>query len=137
MPNVHKYTLIISQYGYSRHMYIVKFIPETFLQNAMNLATELETYKRDKDDERAIEFGDLKYFKENNIASRYNVNDQGDIYFINAMYVNYLMGESIEYYDCSRRESAGFKKKSEQEAIREHHNGSKVMEILKKYFEIA
>lgn len=137
MASDYKYTLIVSQYDYSRHMYLVKFDPITFIESAKNFTAELQKYKRDGGDTREIEFGDLKYFKESDIASRYNVNDQGDIYFINAVYSNYLMGESIEYYDCSRRESAGFKKKSAKEAIREHHNGLRVMEILKKHFDIA
>ena len=133
----YKYTLIISQYDYSRHMYLVIFDQATFLENAKNLAIELQKYKRDEGDIRETEFGDLKYFKESDIAPRYNINDQGDIYFLNAVYANYLMGESIEYYDCSRRGSAGFKKKVDKEAIRNHHNGSRVMGIVKKYFDIA
>lgn len=133
----YKYTLIVSQYDYSRHMYIVKHDPKTFIQNAKNFATELEKYKRDEDDKRDIVFGDLAYFDQEVFSSRYNINDQGDIYFINACYANYLIGEAIEYYEQSRRESAGFKKKTAKEAILKHHNGLEVKKILRKYFEIV
>ena len=133
----YKYTLIVSQYDYSRHMYIVKHDPKTFIQNAKNLVIELEKYKRDEDDKKDIVFGDLTYFRQEDISSRYNINDQGDIYFINAVYANYLIGEAIEYYEYSRRESAGFKKKMAKEAIQKHHNGLEIKTILRKYFEIV
>jgi len=133
----YKYTLIVSQYRHSRHMFLVKHNPETFLESAKNFTAELEKYKRNEDFERDIDLGDLVYHKEDVIHSRYNINDFGDIYFINAEYANGLMHDAIEYHEASRRESVGFKKKGVTESIEKHHSLWKVKEILLRHFEIA
>lgn len=134
----YKYSLIISQYHHSRHMYIVK-IDENFIENARKCATEIMKYKRNGEITTKY-LGDLEpeySGKDKEMRSRYNINDAGDICFINAGYANYCMGEAFKYKEDSRRESVGFKKKIVIEAIRDHHNDNKIFEIVKKYFEIA
>lgn len=131
-----KYSLIISQYYYSRHMFIVH-LKEDFLENAKSFAAELMTYKRDEDCKREMYLGDFDYIKDSEIRRRYNINDSGDIYFIQSPYINYLMNEAIDYHEDSLRESRGFQKKAITNAISDHHNYRKVKEIVEKYFEIA
>jgi hypothetical protein len=141
MPDL-RYSLIVSQYYHSRHMFIVK-IDENFIDNARKFACELMEYKRSSlpDDfysSRGKYLGDLdpEYCGEK-LRPRYNINDTGDIYFINFKYANRCMYEAFEYREDSRRESVGFKKKSVTDSIAEHHNRDRVKEILEKYFEIA
>jgi hypothetical protein len=81
--------------------------------------------------------GDLTYRPETEIRSRYNVNDSGDIYFIQSKYANYCKCVAIEYAEDSRREGVGFKQKKVLDAISKNHDPRKVNEIIKKYFEIA
>lgn len=134
---MHKYVLIISQYYHSRHMYIVHR-PDDFLDKAREFAIELMKHKRSADNTRPMYLGDLdpEYAGDGN-KSRYNINDSGDIYFLQAKYANYLMEQSWEYRDISRRQAQGFKKKSELESIHRHHTEKHVYELVKKYFEIA
>jgi len=134
----YKYTLIVSQYSHSRHMYIVKHDPETFIETAKNFARELMSYKRGTNE--AVEdkdLGDLVYNPTAEIRSRYNINDYGDIYFINGQYANRLMEEAGNYYVDCYRECRSYVKKELERRIYEHHNGRNVTEILKKYFEIV
>ncbi|MDP4143212.1 MAG: hypothetical protein Q8936_01840 [Bacillota bacterium] len=135
----YKYCLIVSQYYHSRHMFIVK-IGENFIEKARKFALELNRYKRSVDDESLENLGDLdpKYCGDTSeLRPRYNINDAGDIYFINACYVNKCMWDSWEYREATRRESAGFKKKSVLNDISQHHNYEKVQEIVEKHFEIV
>lgn len=132
----YKYSLIVSQYYFSRHMFIVH-IKEDFIEKAKQFAYELMVYKRSEDCERELYAGDLDYIKDGEIRRRYNTNDSGDIYFIQSPYANYCMHEAIEFREDSIRESRGFQKKSITNAISEHHDYRKVKEIVGKYFEIA
>lgn len=132
-----KYTLIVSQYYHSRHSFIVKHDSETFLEKAKSFVAELEKYKRDEDCKEGVKLGDLIYHNQNIMSPRYNVNDHGDIYFINATYVNALVHDAIEYHEVSRRESIGFKGKGVNESIGKHHDFWIVRGILEKHFEIA
>jgi hypothetical protein len=133
----YKYTLIISQYRWSRHFFIVKH-DENFIENARKFATELMEYKNSSDSKRELYLGDLDptYLKAE-IRRRYNINDHGDIYFIQSTSANFLMSESWSYKEDTRRESRGFQKKSDKQSISDHHEYYKVKEILNKYFEIA
>jgi len=135
------YTLIISQYYHSRHSYIVKHDSDTFLDTARKFAAELMEYKRGDPQEwlRPINesLGDLIYRPDNKIRSRYNINDSGDIYFIQSKYANYCKCIAVEYADDSRREAIGFKRKEVLNKISERHNRDTVKAIVEKYFEIA
>ncbi|PWW37364.1 MULTISPECIES: hypothetical protein [Paenibacillus] len=136
---MYKYTVIISQYYHTRHIFIVQHDEKTFLDSARELTEELMDYKREADCEREKYLGDLdpKYSDGREIRSRYNVNDSGDIYFIQTVYANRAMEFGIEYNETSIRESRGFKSKKIQEAIYNHHSYKTVFEIVKKHFEIA
>jgi hypothetical protein len=137
----YKFTLIISQYRWSRHSFIVKHCPD-FLEKAKAFAVELITYKRGENNNGwnkppEENLGDLTYHKEDKIYPRYNINDAGDIYFINSAYANYLKDIAIEYAEVSKRESKGYKPKGYEEDVAKSHNFRTVKEILEKHFEIV
>ncbi len=134
----YKYSLIVSQYYYSRHMFIVK-IDENFIETARKFAVELMQYKRgDNFWTDKIYLGDLDpEYSSGELRYRYNINDAGDIYFINFNYANSCMHEAFEYNEASKRESAGYQKKQKVEDIAKHHDYRKVTEIVQKYFEIV
>jgi len=136
--NGYKYCLIVSQYYHSRHMFIVK-IEDNFLENAREFAVELMEYKR-SESTKGTYLGDLGPTYSNSkteMRSRYNINDAGDIYFMNYGCANSCMLEAFKYKEDSQRESVGFKRKDVLHAISEHHEYFKVREILTEYFEIA
>jgi hypothetical protein len=115
----------------------VKFEGDKFLEKAKSLVAELENYKRRPGYERDIEYGDLTYYPVDKIASRSNVNDQGDIYFVNSKYANYCKCEAEEYLETTIRESRGYIKVEIKDSISEHHYYDRVKRIVEKYFEIA
>jgi hypothetical protein len=137
----YKYTVIISQYRWSRHIYIVKF-EENFLEKAKMFATELMAYKRGENNNNwrkppEESLGDLTYHSTDKIIGRYNINDAGDIYFINSACANRCKDIAIEYWEVSNYESRGYKPKALMEDIRQNHNKTVVEKILEKHFEIA
>jgi hypothetical protein len=132
---MYKYTLIISQFYYSRHFFIVKH-DENFIENAKKFALELVAHKRCFETGRELYIGDLE-IESKEIRQRYNINDQGDIYFLQSNYANGLMGDSWGYKEDTRRESRGFQKKADVERINKHHNYKDVKKIVEKHFEIA
>ncbi|WP_135552068.1 hypothetical protein [Paenibacillus cymbidii] len=137
MESPFKYTLIVSQYYYSRHFFIVHHTHD-FLEKARLFAAELMEYKRSGDNPRPIRLGDLDpEWSSGNIRGRYNINDTGDIYFIQGNYANRLMEESWEFRDTSKRESRGFQSKQVMQDISKNHDRTKVRAIVEKHFEIA
>ena len=132
-----KYTLIVSQYYHSRHCFIVEFNPKTFIEQAKKLTSDLQKLKRQAGSEHDIDYGDLTYKQADEIYSRYNINDSGDIYFINSMYSSHLMGVACGYQADSIRESRGYIKAAIKERIYEHHLDYVVRKIVEKYFKIA
>jgi hypothetical protein len=131
----YKYTLIISQFYYSRHYFIVKH-DKHFMENAKKFALELMKHKRFIDTEREFYIGDLEA-ESKKIRQRYNINDQGDIYFIQSYYANYCMTVTWMYLEDTRRESRGFQKKAVVERISKHHSYIDVKKIVEKHFKIA
>ncbi|PEI73452.1 hypothetical protein CN646_07600 [Bacillus wiedmannii] len=131
-----KYTLLVSQYYHSRHMFIVKH-KEDFLEQAKKCATELIEYKRESGFDREISLGDLTYFEDDTIRSRYNINDQGDIYFIQGESIQRLMRDILYYQEESIRQGRGRIKKAVLNDIAEHHQLSEVTKIVEKYFEVS
>jgi hypothetical protein len=82
--------------------------------------------------------GDLDpQYSTGSIRSRYNINDAGDLYFIQSNYANYCKNTAIEFAEDSRREAVGFKRKEVLDGITIHHDSGKVFKIVEKYFEIA
>jgi hypothetical protein len=135
----YKYTLIISQYYHSRHFFIVHQT-EDFLIKAKEFSLELMKHKRDESDNKKLDCGDIDYQFErglDGVRQRYNINDAGDIYFIQGNFTNYLAGISRDYQKDSIRESKGYIKKAITDDISKHHSYSDVAEIVEKYFELA
>ncbi|MEB4819767.1 hypothetical protein [Bacillus thuringiensis] len=89
-----KYTLLVSQYYHSRHMFIVEHKGD-FLGQAKKCATRLIEYKRKNGSESEISLRDLTYFKDDTIRSRYNINDPGDIYFIRGDSIKSLIADVL------------------------------------------
>ena len=90
-----KYVLIVSQYYYSHHCFVVSASEDGYREKALSLIEKLENYKRDDDNERLYHYGTL--FRENaytEISGRWNVNDAGDIYFIPLRFGNGGFAES-------------------------------------------
>lgn len=131
-----KYTLLVSQYYHSRHMFIVEH-KEDFLGQAKKCATELIEHKREKDFEHEISLGDLTYFQEDTIRSRYNINDQGDIYFIQGDSIQSLIGDVLNYHETSVNQSSRRIKKAVLNDIAEHHRLSEITKIVEKHFDVA
>jgi len=133
-----RFCLIVSQYFHSRHLFIVN-IDENFLENARLFATELIAYKRsDERENRGLYLGDLSpEYCGVNLRPRYNINDAGDIYFINYVLATRCMNEAFDYRESSRRQASGFQKKSISESIAAHHKYGVVEKIVKKYFKVA
>lgn len=132
----YKYTLIVSQYYHSRHTFIVHHT-EDFIERAKKFAAELIVYKRDEGSEEGMYLGDLDYIKDDKIRSRYNINDQGDIYFIQSGYAHFLKDRAVEFSTVSDRENRGYQSQRITDAIAEHHSYRKIKEIVKRHFKIA
>lgn len=136
-----KYSLIVSQYYHSRYYFIVN-CTDDFVEKAKTFATELMAYKRDEAENKyrnpiKENLGDLIYFKDPEIKARYNINDAGDIYFIQGNSINHLFGEMEYYKKYSVMESKGYIKKAIVQAIENHHDVSIISEIVKKHFVLA
>lgn len=130
----YNYCLIISQYYYSRHSFIVAF-PDNFIEVCKKFIQEIEDYKRDCKG-RQYSFGDIGYIKSESYSSRYNVNDDGDIYFINSNNLNYLKAVAEQYCLTSYKESRPYQPKRITKAIEEHHEYDEIYKIVSKYFKI-
>ncbi|HIE6631486.1 hypothetical protein [Bacillus luti] len=131
-----KYTLLVSQYYHSRHMFIVEHKGD-FLGQAKKCATELIEYKRENGSEREISLGDLTYFKDDTIRSRYNINDRGDIYFIQGDSIQSLIADVLNYHETSVNQKRGRIKKAVLNDVVEHHQLSEITKIVKKHFDVA
>lgn len=134
---MYKYTLIVSQYWHSRHFFIVQHEPD-FIEKARTFAAELMDYKRDEGCKRGKYLGDLdpEYVGDGS-RRRYNINDTGDIYFLQSDSITHLHNELKGYEADSRRERRGFKRKEVTVSIDQHHDFDRVDEIVRKYFEVA
>lgn len=138
---MNRYCLIVSQYRYSYHTFIVK-VPtdiETFKSCLFNLIKELENYKRNSDDTREINYGDLEslLYKNKELFNTYNINDAGDIYIRNFESINRLKDEAIYYEKKEVERDKRYKTQKEIEDTEHHHGYDTVYQIVKKYFEIA
>lgn len=136
----YKYILIVSQYWHSYYMFAVKAPEDDKLIEKMQQCTiELDKYKGGGvNNDHAIKASDPFYdYKDNKIRRRYNVNGNGDIYFIMRDTIQELL-DQYEYhlYQCIQM-SKGYKRKAVIEDISNNHNYEKVKEIVTKYFEMA
>lgn len=132
------YCLIVSQYYYSRHCYIVEYDPDSFLYSARGLIEELEVYKRTKELQAfAIYYGDLSKEHYTPGRQRYNVNDIGDIYFLIKSTANGLLYDFREFQMASYKESRGYQRKNVEQRVSENHDWCTVSDIVSKYFVLA
>ncbi len=115
-------------------------VNEDFMTQALEFTKELVKYKRMgiewyKGKEEYV--GDLGYgvvYPEADMRGRYNINDAGDIYFINSDSINNLMYDYRHYIDDSKRESRGYIKKAVTESISSNHDSKIVNELINKHF---
>ena len=138
---MYRYCLIVSQYRYSYHSFIVKVPADiaTFKSCLLGVVEELERYKRKADDTREIHYGNLENLLDKNkeIFYSYNINDAGDIYIRNHSSINRLKDEAIQYEIKEVKRDKRYTTKKEDEDIRTHHSYDKIYQIIKKYFEIG
>lgn len=135
-----KYVLIVSQYYYSHHCFVVSADEENYREKALSLIEKLEDYKRN--DERPYHYGTL--FRENaytEISGRWNVNDAGDIYFIPCGSVTEALQKSEEFNSelnkTQRLKGRGLKaaqRKIIEKNIDEHHLYSRISKIVGECF---
>lgn len=137
-----KYVLIVSQYYYSHHCFVVSAEEESYREKALTLIEKLEDYKRDDDNERPYHYGTL--FRENaytNISGRWNVNDAGDIYFIPCESVMEALQRSEEFNTELNKMLKGRGLKTAQRKvieknIDEHHLYSRTAKIVGECFAV-
>ncbi|HAT4182238.1 hypothetical protein ACV3W4_07450 [Clostridium perfringens] len=139
--NSYKYTLIVSQYYHSYHVFVVKFDEDKYFGQMRSLTKKLCEYKRGEDEwykRKSLECGDPFYYEqEKEPHFRYNVNDAGDIYFLNFTTISYAVEAIKKYFDEERRAGQGYKKKSITEDIFKYHNKDIIREIIEKIYELA
>ena len=137
----YKYILIVSQYWHSYHIFAVEAPEDGKLIEKMQQCTiELDKYKGGgvNSDHVLRKVSDPFYdYKDNKIRPRYNVNGNGDIYFIMRNTIQELMDKQEYYLDECAQMSKGYKKKALLEDIANNHDYEKVKEIVTKYFKMA
>lgn len=134
--NNFNYTLIVSQYHHSYHLFVVKFEAENYVEKYKRFVAELCDYKR-KNKYAPIYTGDLgSRANTDTIYRRYNLNDEGDIYLINEYSIAGCIYLAKRYGEDALRFSKGYKKKEVLQNISEHHDNEEVKSIVSKYFEI-
>lgn len=131
---MYNYTLIISQYYHSKHYFIVEF-PKDFKTTFKNFIRELEEYKRSSTT-KDIRYGDVESINPDYISSRYNVNDEGDIYFINFTEINPIISIIQDYTLDSYKRSRGYIRNQIIQDINNHHSYDQVLSIVKKHFKL-
>lgn len=125
-----KYCLIISQF-YHSYLMLPVAIKDNFIEQAKKFTAELNAYKGSLHET----LGDLKCADEN-LDSRYNVNADGDIYFINFNSIYGMLETAKEYEKVRIIARKGYKANYVMKDIAEHHNYADVITLVEKYFEI-
>lgn len=139
MENV-KYILIVSQYYYSHHCFVVSGEEENFREKALTLIEKLEDYKRDQKD-RPYHYGRSRDEAYTNISYRWNVNDEGDIYFIpcgsltDAMAVAEKYNTELNKLKMCKGVKAARRKEIEKK-IDDHHLYSRIRDIVYSVFKV-
>lgn len=140
MDNV-KYILIVSQYYYSHHCFVVSASEENFREKALTLIEKLEDYKRGEENKRNYNYGSERETAYRCIDSRWNVNDVGDIYFIPCQSMFGVMKHTSEYntdFLLATRYKGIPKKQREkmEDEVFLHHSFDEVKDIVGSVFEI-
>ena len=133
------YTLIVSQFYFSRHMRIVER-PENFQEVAKQFIDEIQPYKRGEGYYTDyIRYGDLAddYYRET--SRRHNINDSGDVYFLHSNDLEELKSDWNDYKNdtiddllSENKRSKEFKKIRRE--VEKRHDEHKVYEMIDKYF---
>lgn len=138
-----KYVLIVSQYYYSHHCFVVSAKEESYREKALTLIEKLEDYKRDNDDERPYHYGSFRERAYTEISGRWNVNDAGDIYFIPCDSVTEALQRAEEFntelYKTEWLKGRGLKaaqRKVIEKNIDEHHLYSRTAKIVGECFAV-
>lgn len=140
MENV-KYILIVSQYYYSHHCFVVSASEENFREKALTLIERLEDYKRDEDNQSDYRYGYPRGNAYTDVSVRWNVNDQGDIYFIPCSSFSEALDNTKEYNSELKfiKKFKGTPKKRLSKIETEiflHHSSNKVKDIVGSVFNI-
>lgn len=138
-----KYVLIVSQYYYSHHCFVVSSAEDDYREKALSLIEKLEDYKRDDDDERPYHYGSSRENAYTEISGRWNVNDAGDIYFIPCKSVTEALQKSEEFnLELNRkqwlkgRSLTAAQRKAIEKNINEHHLYSRISKIVGECFAV-
>lgn len=138
-----KYVLIVSQYYYSHHCFVVSAEEENYREKALTLIEKLEDYKRDDDDERPYHYGSSCENAYMEISGRWNVNDAGDIYFIPCKSVTEALQKSEEFnLELNRKQwlkggsLTAAQRKVIEKNIDEHHLYSRISKIVGECFAV-
>ena len=138
-----KYVLIVSQYYYSHHCFVVSAKEESYREKALTLIEKLEDYKRDDDDERPYHYGSSCEKAYTEISERWNVNDAGDIYFIPCKSVTEALQRAEEFNSELNKmqwlKGRGLKaaqRKVIEKNIDEHHLYSRTAKIVGECFAV-
>lgn len=131
-----KYAVITSQYGYSWLSYICTMDLKSYIENAKKVTRDLIAHR--SDDKRDAEYlGGLKGAEKQAIKGRYNVNSNGDIYFINANTLEEARDIVAEMNARCNSTKASFNRKGMTESIRKFHKYEDITAIIAKHFEIV
>lgn len=138
-----KYVLIVSQYYYSHHCFVVSAEEESYREKALTLIEKLEDYKRNECDERPYHYGSSRENAYTNISGRWNVNDAGDIYFIPCKSVTEAL-QRAEEFNTELNKTQWFKGRGLKAAQRriiennidEHHLYSRTAKIVGECFAV-
>lgn len=138
-----KYVLIVSQYYYSHHCFVVSAKEENYREKALTLIEKLEDYKRNDDDERPYHYGSSRENAYTKISGRWNVNDAGDIYFIPCKSVTEAL-QRAEEFNTELNKTQWFKgrglkaaqRKVIEQNIDEHHLYSRTAKIVDECFAV-
>ncbi len=138
-----KYVLIVSQYYYSHHCFVVSAEEENYREKALSLIEKLEDYKRNDDDERPYHYGSFRDRAYIEISGRWNVNDAGDIYFIPCGSVTEALQRAEEFNSELNKtqwlKGRGLKaaqRKVIEKNIDEHHLYSRTAKIVGECFAV-
>lgn len=142
MENV-KYILIVSQYYYSHHCFVVSAAEENFREKALTLIEKLEDYKRSEGDQREYKYGYPRDDAYTDINFRWNVNDVGDIYFIPCPSILAALNNAAEYNsELQHTKKYNFRNMPKKRltqieaAVSEHHRYCDIRDIVESIFEI-
>ena len=138
-----KYVLIVSQYYYSHHCFVVSAEEENYREKALTLIEKLEDYKRNDDDERPYHYGWSRGNAYTEISGRWNINDAGDIYFVPCGSVTEALQRAEEFNTELNKtqwlKGRGLKaaqRKVIEKNIDEHHLYSHISKIVGECFAI-